>query len=239
MENIPIIQDNHKERAQQYFTDSPGSAEIGRLGAKLDSMKNGRQRQFILITSSVSGEGKSTIASLLARSKALHHQKTLLVDFDIRRPKLDTIFNVPKKNGLVDILRSELPLNLCIKRTHIPNLTLITSGFLTGNPVEVLNSERIKLFFESIGEHCDEIIIDSPPAIPVSDPLILSKFVDNVILVVKAGSTSKFVVRRAINMFNDINVKLSGIILNNMANVLPYYYDHKSYGYQYYEYEKY
>ena len=80
----------------------------------------------------------------------------------------------------------------------------------------------------------DNIILDTPPIVPVSDPVLLSKFADNVLLVVKAGSTPRYTVKQAITMLNDVKVEISGIVLNNMQNVLPHYYDYNAYGYNYY-----
>jgi len=229
-------QGNMLNSIKKYYTDTPGSAEIERLGAKLDALRNGKKKQTILITSSVMGEGKSTVASLLARSLAIHRKETLLVDFDLRRPRLHDIFEVDGKDGLIDILQSDLPFTSALKETSIPHLKLISSGNLDVTPSEILNNELIKSFFDVIGNDFDNVVVDSPPVIHVSDPLLLSKFVNEVILVVKAGSTPKYVIKRSISMFNDVKVKISGIILNNMQNTLPHYYDYKSYGYQYYGY---
>jgi capsular exopolysaccharide synthesis family protein len=219
---------------KKYYIDAPGTAEIERLGAKLAAMRDGNDKQVILITSSITGEGKSTIASLLSRSMAFHQKKTLLIDFDIRRPKLDTIFNVRRKNGLIDILQLDLPVDSYVKETIIPNLLLITSGILRVSPAEIFNLEKIGNFFHSIKELYDNIILDTPPVVPVSDPVLLSDFADNVLLVVKAGSTPKYTVKQAINMLHDVKVEISGIVLNNMRNVLPHYFDYNAYGYNYY-----
>jgi capsular exopolysaccharide synthesis family protein len=219
---------------KKYYIDAPGTAEIERLGAKLTAMRDGNEKQVVLITSSITGEGKSTIASLLSRSMAFHQKKTLLIDFDIRRPKLDTIFNVRRKNGLIDILKQDLPVDTYIKETVIPNLVLLSSGLLKDSPAEIFNLEKIGKFFKSIRELYDNVILDSPPVVPVSDPVLLSNFADNVLLVVKAGSTPKYTVKQAINMLNDVKVEISGIVLNNMRNVLPHYYDYNAYGYNYY-----
>lgn len=219
---------------KKYYIDAPGTAEIERLVAKLIAMRDGNEKQVILITSSITGEGKSTIASLLSRSMALHQKKTLLIDFDIRRPKLDSIFNVKRKNGLIDILQLDLPVDTYTKNTIIPNLLLISSGVLKQSPAEIFNFDKIDNFFKSIKELYDNIILDTPPIVPVSDPVLLSKFADNVLLVVKAGSTPRYTVKQAITMLNDVKVEISGIVLNNMQNVLPHYYDYNAYGYNYY-----
>ncbi len=240
MEPLTIHQDNQSQTLnslRKYYSDTPGTAEIERLAANLDAMRNGKKKQIILITSAVIGEGKSTIAALLARSLAVHKKETVLIDFDLRRPQLHHLFEVDCKDGLIDILRSNLPFSRCLKPTNFPHLILISSGILDSNPVEILTNDRLKIFFEYIGDKYDTVIVDSPPVIHVSDSLLLSKFADEVILVIKAGSTPRYVVKRAIKMFGDVKVKISGIILNNMENALPRYYDYKSYHYQYYQYQ--
>ncbi len=222
---------------QDYYEDNPGNAEIERLVAKLDSLCNGSTKQITLITSAVLGEGKSTLASYIAHSSSRNRKNpTLLIDFDLRRPSLDRHFGVRRSNGVVDILSYRKPLKDCLKKTLVPNLFILTSGRIgEGTPIHLLNSDKLKRFFVEVRSFFDFVIVDAPPTIPVSDPLLLGKVVDTVILVIKAGSTSKHVVQRAIDMFKDVKVEISGIILNNLNNILPYYYDYDYYGYKYYE----
>ena len=222
-------------KTSRYF-DSPGNAEIERLNAKLSALRNGTEKQVVLITSSILGEGKSTVAARIARTSARNRKNaTLLIDFDLRRPRLHRIFNVAKSRGLADILGLQLPLKTCIKRTSIPNLLLLTSGDIQGNPLNLLKSDKIENFFMEVRSFFDHVIVDSPPVIPVCDSLLLGRVVDNVLFVVKAGTTPKVVVKRAIEIFYDVKVEISGIVLNNVNNVLPYYYDSDYYGYKYYE----
>ena len=222
-------------RTSRYY-DSPGNAEIERLNAKLDALRNGNEKQVVLVTSAILGEGKSTMAAHIARTSARNRKNaTLLMDFDLRRPRLHRIFNVRKRRGLADILGLKLPLKACIKKTSIPNLLLLTSGNVQQNPLNLLKSDRIERILMEVRTFFDNVIVDSPPVIPVSDPLLLGRVVDNILFVVKAGTTSKLVVKRAIEMFDDVKVEISGIVLNNMNNVLPYYYDYDYYGYKYYE----
>lgn len=216
------------------YRDSPGNAEIERLVAKLDTLRAQQRRRITLITCALTGEGKSTVASLVARSVAHKlNTPTLLVDFDIRRPTLHRIFNVKRERGLSDILSLNLTIKNCLKQTAIPNLVLLTSGHSNENPNDLMKSDKILFFLKSVRVYFENIIIDSPPVIPVSDPLMIGKQADNVILVIKAGETVRSVVKRAIDMFADIDVKITGIVMNNMNCVMPYQYDYRYYGYQY------
>ncbi|MCB0262118.1 MAG: CpsD/CapB family tyrosine-protein kinase, partial [Calditrichaeota bacterium] len=190
--------------------------------------------RITLVSSALTGEGKSTIAALIARSTAYKlNTPTLLIDFDVRRPTLHNIFQVRREKGLVDVLNLNLTIRNCLKQTSVPNLALLTSGKTDVDPNELLKSDKIKVFLKGMGTYFHNIIIDSPPVIPVSDPLILAKLVDHIVLVLKAGHTPRSIVKRAIDMFADVNVQVTGLVMNNMQNVMPYQYDYRYYGYKY------
>lgn len=237
MSNLQLITDI--EHLKEARNDTPGNAEIMRLLSKLDTFRNGTDKQSLLITSALLGEGKSTISTNIAIASSRNRQKpSLIIDFDLRRPRLHHIFKVGKEPGVVDVLCNDLPFQESVKESDFPNLKIITSGNLKDSPIKVFNSQNIKSFLDEAGSYYNYIIVDVPPVIPVSDPLIIGKFVDNVILVVKAGETPKRVVKRAIDMLHNVEIEISGIILNNVMNVLPYYYDHTYYGYDYYNYDR-
>jgi capsular exopolysaccharide synthesis family protein len=181
------------------------------------------------------GEGKSTLAAFLANTIAFFREtRTLLVDCDFRRPRVHEFFGCDRGEGLAEVLDGTASLELCFRTTHISTLKVLTSGNLSKSPVELLNSDRLREVFSEIKFYFDSIIIDSPPVIPVSDTLILSTEADGVLLVVKAGTTSRYVAGRALANLKDAGVNVLGIVLNNMEKVLPYYYDYSYYGYEYY-----
>lgn len=211
-----------------YYYDSLGDAEIERLAIKIDSLKREKNAHIILITSAIGGEGKSTIASLIARAIA-RYKNTLLIDFDIHRPSLHRIFNVDREPGVTHILDSKISHEKVLKEIFSAKLTLVTSGEQVPVPSELFKVDLIEDFIRQMSSQFQNIIIDSPPLLPVSDSLQLGKFADDIIFVIKAGFTSKYIVQRAITMFDDIDIEISGIVLNNMNNVLPYYYDYKYY----------
>ncbi|MEJ2050674.1 MAG: CpsD/CapB family tyrosine-protein kinase, partial [Calditrichota bacterium] len=208
--------------------------EIERLEVKLIWFNVAKANQTILVTSSVGGDGKSTISLLLAQAIAKNiNKKTLLIDFDLRRSKQHHLFGVDREPGLSDLLTSDIPVTSCLRDTPFPNLTLITGGKKLESPDEFLKINNIENFMVKIVDHFEYIIIDSPPVLPVSDPLILSKLVDQIVFVIKAGFTSKNMVYRTMDMLEDLDVRVTGVVLNNLGNVLPYYYNHKYYGYSY------
>ena len=217
------------------YKDSPVGSEFQRLINKLDSLRNGKEKQVVLVTSALMGEGKSTITTQLAITAARNLiVPTLLVDTDIRHATLHKIFRIKPNFGLADCLDGHLPLEWCINEGVVPNLKILTSGTSKTNPLELITLEKMKSFLDEIRNQFDMVFLDSAPIIPVSDPVILGRLVDTVILVIKVGETSKQIVKRAIEMMNKSDIKIFGIILNNVNDLLPYYYNYKFYDYEYY-----
>lgn len=220
-----------------YYLDTPGNAETARLLAKIDTLRYNQEKQSLLVTSAVLGEGKSTVSSQIALASSRNRGKpTLLIDFDLRRPKIHQIFGLRKEPGVSEVLTRQLSFTNCVKNTFVDNLKIMTSGSLDNSPLEVFNAERAKRFFEEALHYFDFIVVDSPPVIPVSDPLILGRVVDHIVLVVRAGQTPRKVVKRAVDLLNGVELVIAGIILNNVNDVLPSCYDYKYYGYHYYNY---
>jgi capsular exopolysaccharide synthesis family protein len=188
-----------------------------------------------LVTSSMMGEGKSTASALLACTIARYRNtKTILVDCDLRRPRVHQLFGIPKEEGVADVLNGVRKLDTCFKRTAIENLRLLTSGGIVDNPTELFNSARLHDLFSEIKFYFDTVIVDSPPIIPVTDTLILSPEMDGALMVVKAGETNQEVVKRAVDMMRNAGFNILGVIINNQKAVLPYYFDQSYYGYKYY-----
>jgi protein-tyrosine kinase len=231
-----MAQANHKNIFESYNPESPVGTEFRRLIHNLThSRLLPEGAKSFLITSPSVGEGKSTISSFLAVTGALHRpRKTLLVDADLRRPMVHRLFGLKQEMGLADIIGDGVKLEQCIKKTMYENLHIITAGRDHKNPTELFDSPTISAFFEAAQFYYEMIIVDSAPIIPVSDPLILSSEVDGICMVVKAGSTQREVVIRACELIEQAGgARLLGVVLNNVKQALPYYYNHKYYGYQY------
>jgi capsular exopolysaccharide synthesis family protein len=230
-----MSKDNYKSIFSTYDPESSVGTEFRRL---LFNMTNNRILEnggkSFLITSPSTGEGKSTVASFLALTGAVHKpRKTLLIDADLRRPVIHKMFGLKQKNGLTDIIVGGAKLEDCAKSTEVPNLHVITSGISDWNPTELFDSPAIPGLFEAAKFYYDLIIVDSAPVIPVTDPLIIGTEVDGLCLVVKAGATQKEVVARACELINESGARLLGVVLNNVKQALPYYYNHRYYGYHY------
>ncbi|RMD99599.1 MAG: polysaccharide biosynthesis tyrosine autokinase [Calditrichaeota bacterium] len=219
-----------------YFEEeSPEATEFRRLYSKLQNLYSGQNIKNLLITSATMNEGKSTTAALLACTIARYREtKTILVDCDLRRPRVHQLFNLAKEDGVADVLMSKRRLDACFKQSPLENLKILTSGGIVDNPTELFNSSKMKDLFSEIKFYFDAVIVDSPPINPVTDALILSSEMDGALMVVKAGKTPKDVVRRAVDLMRNTGLNILGVIVNNMKGVLPYYYDYKYYGYKYY-----
>jgi len=230
--------DSVDSQSPAYYDDTPGNAETQRLFVKIDGLRKDIERHCLLFTSAMLGEGKSTISSHVAMTCARNwSNKTLLIDFDLRRPRAHKIFNIERENGVAEVLAGHCSFDACIKPSLERQLDVISAGKLETSPLEVFNSGTIRQFIQVARERYKNIIIDSPPVIPVSDPLTLSRFVDHILFVVKAGQTPRKIVKRGLDMFSSANIEISGIVLNNVDNVLPAYFDPKYYGYHYYSYQ--
>ncbi len=188
---------------------------------------------IIAITSSLPGEGKTTMAYNIAISMAGLGRKTLLLDGDMRRGSLHKIFKTPNGKGLSSVLAGRTSSDEAIKTTDYPNLHLIPAGPYPPTPVELLSSDAMKALLDELAGRYEHIIIDTPPLIGISDPIILSRLAHKTILVIWAGKTSRRDVMNSLSILKKNGVVPLGLILNRMGFKGSGY---KKYGYQYYDY---
>ncbi|MEE9441096.1 MAG: CpsD/CapB family tyrosine-protein kinase [candidate division Zixibacteria bacterium] len=219
----------------EYFdAESPYATEFRRLLYNLNGVLSGDKTKIILITSSMLAEGKSIIVAYLAMTAAgRKKRKTLLIDCDLRRPTLHRLFDLPREAGLVEALSEKKSLKDVIKKTANDYLDIITAGKTVANPTDVFDSEAIHNFLNEGRFYYDLILLDCAPVLPVSDPMLLAPLMDGVIMVVKAGSTPREVAQRAARLLQNNKSNFVGIVLNNLENALPYYYNESYYGYEY------
>ncbi len=219
--------------------ESPESTEFRRILLNLDKSKKGGNKQVILITSATLSEGKSMTSSFLAMTSASYkNSKTLLIDFDLRRPTIHKLFGVNRVGGISEIILNDLAPKKAVKPTNLDKLDLLTAGKFADNISELVKVSNVHRIIEEMKFYYDTIIVDSPPLIPVMDTLIFVEEFDAVLLVVKAGVTQRAIVSRARDLLANHNGKLVGVIMNNMTNSLPYYYNQNYYGYNYKSSEK-
>ncbi len=213
--------------------ESPVATEYRRLFQNLRKAADQDELKSILVTSAITGEGKSTISSLLSITASRKGNRTLLIDCDIRRPSIHSLFQFERRGGLTEIVLNGEPSKNVVKKTSIDNLDVITAGIATPHPSELFNTQVINDLISELKFYYDYVILDSPPVIPVSDPMLLAQSVDGVVLVVKAGSTARQVARRAVDIMTTNRANVLGVVLNNARNSLPYYYDYSHYRYDY------
>jgi polysaccharide biosynthesis transport protein len=172
--------------------------------------------QPLLITSAGMGEGKTVVASNLATTLALSNQRVLLIDADLRRPRLHRVFELPQEPGLSNLLVGEVVASQVVQKTNIPGLLVLTSGTVPPNPSELLESKRFKDFLSQLSQHFDWVLIDSPPVLPVTDAMVLSQIVAGVVLVVSADATPLQAARTAVDQLDVARARILGAVLNRV-----------------------
>lgn len=185
----------------------------------------------ILFTSSQPGEGKTTTATNTGISLAQLGLSVLVIDADMRRPAVHRVFGLKRTTGLSSYLAGDVPIESLLQPTHIQNLSVMASGAIPPNPTELVSSERMRELLQKLSERYDHILIDSPPLLNVTDPVILSAIVDGVIIVVQSGRSKRHFVRRAHRELAQVGAKVFGVVLNNV--------DVAGEGYSDYEYARY
>jgi len=187
----------------------------------------------IVITSPNPSEGKTTTVINTAIALSQTGAQVLIIDGDMRHPRIHKIFNEENGAGLSNFLSGNSPLDSIIKKTEVPNLYYIPSGPIPPNPSELIGSKLFKVMMDSLGKKFDHIVLDSPPALGFADSVILSTTVDGVILVVLGGKTPRETLQRAKEVLHQVNAKILGVVINRVDI-------HRSgYGYYYYRYHYY
>ena len=171
-------------------------------------------RSFV-VTSALPFEGKTTIASNLAISLAQFGRSVLLVDSDLRRPRLHRVLEVGNDLGLTTLVAGRSTLGAVLHKTKIDGLSVLTSGPIPHNPSELLHSAAFARVKDDLMKHFDYVLFDSPPMGAVTDAAILAPQVDGVLLVVRAGTSTLHAVSGARKQMNSVSGRLLGAILND------------------------
>ena len=158
-----------------------------------------------------------TLANL-AVAMAQGDKRTILVDTDLRRPTLHTIFDLSNDTGLTSLfIDAKGPIEPAFKDVGVPNSQVLTSGPLPPNPAEVLGSQRMLEVIAALKQRADIVLFDAPPVIAVTDALVLGTRVDGVVLVIDAGSTRREHARRAKEQLEKLNIRIVGAVLNGAS----------------------
>jgi len=187
----------------------------------------------IVITSTGPGEGKSVVSANIAMSLALAGQRVLLIDADMRRPKIHELFGVALEPGLSNVMVGDAKASETVRRTLTPNLWLMAAGKHPPNPAELLGSRRFKEFTSTLGEHFDWVIIDSPPVMAVTDASVIAHSATGVIFVVGAEMTTRGAAKAALEQLDGAKAKYVGAILNRVDVQRNSYYYSRHYRKEY------
>lgn len=191
----------------------------------------------IVITSSGPSEGKSTISVNTAVTMAQAEKKVLLIDCDLRKPKVHTFFKIRNGQGLTNILVEDLDYKKAINKIdNIENLHVLTSGPIPPNPSELLGSKKMEGFVEKAKDAYDMVILDAPPVGMVTDAAILSTIVDGTIFVCAVGQANIEASKAAKNLLEKVNAHILGVVLNKVPVKGGGYYKYHYYNYYNYEY---
>jgi len=197
-----------------------------------------RELKTLVVCSANQREGKTTNVIYLGTTMAQSGQRTLLIDSDMRRPRLHKSTNVAQSPGLSNLLIGDEDYDNLIKPTAVPGLFVLPCGPTPPNPAELLLTKRFETVLGELAKRFDRIILDSPPIQPVTDAVVLSKRVDGVVFVVRASKTMRDELRRSARMIRDVGGSIVGVIVNELAARDSYYggYGYGSYG-GYYEHD--
>jgi capsular exopolysaccharide synthesis family protein len=225
---LPLLTGEPGQYVGRHFLDHPKSLfsegiRTARTAVLLSSMNT--LKKTLLVTSSVSDEGKTAIALNLALAHA-QTQRVLLIDADLRAPSVAEGLGLnPAAPGLVDLVTGSASFKECLQRVNGSSLYIMTAGSAISDPLDLILSARFRQVIEALSQASDILVMDSPPLHPVSDAAALSKFATGVVMVVKADSTPKHIARRSIQALHSVNARLLGVVLNQLdfSKVQPYY----------------
>jgi capsular exopolysaccharide synthesis family protein len=196
-----------------------------------------RPIKTILITSSIRGEGKTTTSVNLGIILAQTGKKILIVDTDLRRPRIHRAFNTGRDVGLTNLLMGESTLDDVVIPADVPNLWILPSGPLPPNPAELVATERMRSLINYMSSKYDIVLFDSPPLVAVTDAALLATEVDGLLLVVEAGALPRELLKQGLDRLNNVKANILGTILNNVnlqkGSYYYYYYHYYHYDYAY------
>lgn len=187
----------------------------------------------VVITSAGPGEGKTTLASNLAIGFALAGHRVLLIDGDMRRPRLHDVFTRSQEPGLSNVLVGNAKASEAVQKTDVAGLWLLTAGRTPPNPAELLGSRRVQEFLQALGNHFDWIVIDTPPVMAVTDPVVAAHAATDVVFVIRAETTDRHTARAALDQLQKGGTPVIGAVLNRVDLDRNAYYYAKYYRREY------
>jgi capsular exopolysaccharide synthesis family protein len=179
----------------------------------------------LVITSTAPGEGKTVVAANLADALARAEQRTLLIDGDLRKPRVHEVFEYAQEPGLSNVLAGTSDVQAAIRQTAVPYLAILPAGTIPSNPAELLASQRYRELLADLGKNFDWIILDSPPVMAVTDAAVISNTATGVLFVVGADMTPRRIAQAAIEQLTAARGRIAGAVLNRVnLDKHSYYY---------------
>ena len=232
----PFREDRVVDNPDRYILENPNSvaAEAVRtIRTNLLFMDPERELRSLLVTSAAPREGKTSSCANIGVAMAAAGSRILLVDSDLRRPRLHHVFGISNAQGLTNLLlNQELAIEQVVCESEFERLDILCSGPLPPNPVELLQSRAFRRTLDRLLSCYDRVVFDSPPVVPVTDAQVLGHQLDGTILIVRANQTPREMIARATDLLRAVNVNLLGALLNGLSA------EQSVYGHYYYRYQR-
>lgn len=194
---------------------SPAAEAYRTLRTNIQFASLDKPLHTLLATSTAPDEGKSTTLANLAVTMAQSEQRVILVDCDLRRPTVHTIFGLPNEQGLTTLML-QADATLPLHQTDIPGLLVLTSGPTPPRPADILGSKRMAAIIGQLRNQADIVLFDTPPINAVTDAAVLATAVDGVLLVFRAGNTKRDRAREARKLLDKVNANVVGVVLTDV-----------------------
>lgn len=238
--NLPVLgiinQQNREDDGPITITEpcSPFAESYRTLRTNVSCASMDQSLHTLMVTSAEPGEGKTTVLSNLGVVFAQSGKRVIVVDCDLRHPRIHTCFRVNNRRGMSSLFsQSSERFDGYPQRTQVENLTVIPSGYLPPNPAELLCSGKMHSILDVLSQYADMVLVDTPPILVVADAAVLAPTLDGVLLVVRPGKTSVHTLSQAIEQIHQVKANLVGVVLNGVDI------RSSSYGYRYKGYRNY
>ena len=214
---VPVVFDEHVQNprlGKGAPTSFAEAVRAVRTNVLFSSAASGGRS--IVVTSTGPGEGKTLMAGNLAIALAQAGQRVLLVDADLRRPRVQEVFEITRQPGLSNVMVGDTKASEAVQKTDTQNLWILPAGMIPPNPAELLGSKRFNDFVATLVQHFDWVIIDTPPVMAVTDSALVAHMANGVLFVIGAEMTSRYAAQRAVEQLRTANATFLGGILNRV-----------------------
>lgn len=178
----------------------------------------------VVVTSAVAGEGKTVATLNLALALCeLPRMRVLVLEADLHRPSVEHYLSLPRRQGLCELLKGQLPYDQAVRATSIRGLSILSAGQRPEKASELLGSERLRTVLHQLKQRFDYVLLDTPPVIAISDASMLGALSDGIVLVVRLGSTPRYLVEQAYNLLESMGGNVLGTCLTGSGEEQPSY----------------